>query len=61
MAESDNIATGILALSEVAKLLLVAWFSLRAYQGKTEEEIKAEFEAEAAKLKTYSASKLPEL
>uniref|UniRef100_A0A6H1Z9H5 Uncharacterized protein n=1 Tax=viral metagenome TaxID=1070528 RepID=A0A6H1Z9H5_9ZZZZ len=60
MAE-DNYGAAILGISEVAKLLLVAYFSLSHQRNMTEEQIRAELEAERVKFKAQSASRLPEV
>lgn len=51
----------MLTFLEIAKGLLMMYFSLMEMAGKTEEEAKAYFEAQYKKFKANLPSKLPEV
>ncbi len=61
MKKNDLIGLGILGISEVAKLLLIGYFSLSAQQGKTAEQVKAELDVQFEKFKLRDPSAIPEV
>jgi hypothetical protein len=61
MGESNSTALAILGISETLKLLLMAYFTLSASQGKTPEQIRAEIATEWAKFQLRDPGKIPDL